>query len=174
MKSFVLFSTIFLLSNVALARPKTLTVISNSKNLVPTTLGFREQTTKSWLPGCSWYDILQNTGWFPATFYTDTYPVESTDQVFEFQFKKRSPLALYCAAKTDNVANGISLEIRDENDTAIAWSGISYRIGTGSQNSVEVHCKTLKSAVEGQLDSIECSEASFNSDEDLEINLFLD
>ncbi len=174
MKSLAILSVAaILVSSSAFARIKTATVTVSDPALKPTQFTLREQTTRSWLPGCTHYDVLQGTGWFPATFYFNADPSQQADGVYFYKVPQPSPLSKYCAAKTDNVANGLSMEYKNAQGDTIAYGGLAYRIEAKGQDVVEVLCQ-WNQGQNGDASWITCPEVTVSEADDIRLNIKLD
>ena len=134
------------------------------------TMQWREQTTRRWLPGCQWYDVLQGSGWFPATFYYDFAAVEEDEATYLFTFEQRKPLATYCGAKTDNVANYISFTIATTDHDQRIYGGIPFEVSDSHPDqTVEVICQLVEDNYGPQ---VNCERALLADDDELEIVVY--
>ena len=141
MKAFAIFLILsFSLSGLALSRVSTITVSTNGNAEVTFgSMQYREQSTRNFLPGCYHYDVLQGSGWFPATFYQDIEP-KTYDQGIQYEIPKRSWLARYCGAETDNVANYISIKIQIEGKTL--YRGIPLKFNEEGDTEAQTNCSS--------------------------------
>jgi hypothetical protein len=86
-----------LLSSPALAAT-TFEFIPDHPELIPALWNYREVATRTVI-GCRQWDVLQGTGWFQATWYTDYTPV-AQGNVYTVTPKQKLA-AKICAAKMD-------------------------------------------------------------------------
>jgi len=163
---------LLLLSSAAYSRPKSVTVMFEEPTMVFHSLQLREQTTRALLPGCTWPDVLQGTGWFPATFYSDIQPTLIDPNTVNYKLVKRSALAVYCGAVTDNVANYISFLYPIVDTGRDAYGGIPLTLGTSDQAHAVVECQYMLAENE-EHGQFYCDAASLKSDGDLTITVRL-
>lgn len=128
-------------SHAARNTSKTLTIRVLDEGLVPAGWQYREIAKRTWLPGCYLYDVLQGSGWFPATFYKDVEPDVSFDgQTYTYITGNRSWHAGYCGAEMDTVGNYVFLDVLDDSQALVA-SGTFNVIGLGDSQHAQVHCR---------------------------------
>ncbi len=156
------------ISSAAYARPRTVTVHFDEANLMFDTLQLREQTTRPLLAGCLWPDILQRTGWFPATFYTSVTANLVDAETVSFPIGKRSALAKYCGAENDNVSNTISFRFPIVETGLEAYGSIPFTVGTSKLTEARVVCRYAKAENE-EHGQFSCENASLKNDGDLTI-----
>lgn len=79
-------------------------LIFYSDDFIVTEVSYIEKATRTWLPGCMSYDVLQGTGWYPSVFRQEL-SLTPTEEASFTKIPKQGPLAKLCAAKTsDNSA----------------------------------------------------------------------
>lgn len=162
----------FFIGSVAYSRPTLLTVEHNEPAIAFNSFELREQTTRAFLPGCTWPDVLQGTGWFPATFYSRTQATAIDSNTVSFKIVKRSQLAAYCGAVTDNVANNISFTIPHKDTGLDIYGSIPFTLGTSNPSQANVECRYVQAENESHGQYF-CDNASLSADGELVINLKL-
>ena len=87
------------LLSISSVQAGTLVVAVNGGNPVPVDWEYRSVTSRSWVPGCTWWDFLQGSGFFPATYYTTYMPVQEGN-TYTFQ-TMRGFWQTLCGAQMD-------------------------------------------------------------------------
>ncbi len=159
-------------ASAAFSRPKSVTVIFDEATMIFNSLELREQTTRALLPGCTWPDVLQGTGWFPATFYSSTQPTSIDSTTVKFNLVKRTALASYCGAVTDNVANSISFIFPIVETGRDAYGSIPFTLGTSELIHAVVECRYVQTEQEEHGQFL-CDNASLAANGDLTISVRL-
>ena len=118
--------------------------------------------------GCMHLDVLQGTGFFPATFYSNIEG-DLVDNTVVYNFGDQGPLAKWCAAETDNVANFIAFTVpKGEFEV---YGSIPVKFGTSDSSSQTVSCLLVN---EGFGDQYRCDTANFGEDSELELEIIFE
>ncbi len=120
--------------------------------LVPTVWTQREVSTRGIL-GCRQWDILQGTGWFPATFYTE-YSPSLSNGIYRVEHKQKWPAKL-CAAKMD-AYNTVRLEMRSDLVEEGLLRGFFHINPNGISNETTINCRFNPASTS---DTLSCDEA---------------
>ena len=120
--------------------------------LVPTAWTQREVSTSGIL-GCRQWDVLQGTGWFPATFYTEYTPVLNNG-IYRVEHKQKWT-AKFCAAKMD-AYNTVRLEMRSDLVEEGLLRGFFHINPNGISNETTINCRFNPAST---YDTLSCDEA---------------
>lgn len=138
-------SLMVLLSSPAMAAT-TFEFIPDHPELVPALWNYREVATRTVI-GCRQWDVLQGTGWFQATWYSDYEP---TAQGGVYSVTPRQKLgAKICAARMDQY-NSVRME-------AGPWRGSFSIHPDGLENETSITCRVHPEKPE--YESLVCDEA---------------
>ncbi len=146
------------------------TFVPDREELSVTVWHYREVSTRTWLPGCMLPDVLQGTGWFPNTFYTD-YSPRATAEGFEVILEP-GKMARYCAAQMD-AYNSLRLELSRSDAPDGVWGGsFSVIPDAAAGKEATVHCRLQIS--EDPLASLLCEPAHIRLEKNGAYRIFIE
>ena len=114
----------------------TLVITSDDNNLVPLEWEYKEIATRQWLPGCSWWDFLQASGWFPATWFSYYTP---SAEATSYRFETRSTWARRYCGSSLNEYNHVRMNYTDVVNGTV-YEGSFRVIPGGANNHVNIQC----------------------------------
>jgi hypothetical protein len=127
-------ATLALLPLAVSAHASTLTVNTHSSFLTAVQWDYRAVATRN-LPGCTQYDVLQRTGWFPSTFYNTYLPAISGNT---YRFTTDTGFwRTYCNARMDQYNN---VKLRFRASSGKVYEGSFRVIPEGTVTSDQVTC----------------------------------
>ena len=76
-------------------------LVIDSTELEITGITYIEEATRTWLPGCMSYDVLQGSGWYPSVFRHEL-DLQKEETLTAANLPAKGPLAKACNAKASN------------------------------------------------------------------------
>ncbi len=113
-----------------------LSIAPDASGIVPSTWEYRELSTRN-IFGCNDYDILQGTGWFPATWYK-TYPFMAAGDTFVVNLE-HTFRAFLCAAQMDPY-NSVYVERVDAGAVGGKLAGRFGVVPDGTSGETTITC----------------------------------
>ncbi|MFZ9886432.1 MAG: hypothetical protein ACO3JL_02925 [Myxococcota bacterium] len=127
---------------------------TSSPSVRPTSIEFREVTSRGWLPGCSDLDVLQGTGFHP----TSTYHTPSWEQIDTTRYRARAERGVresLCATRVDEI-NHISLERGVAGSGSTDYARFSFD-PAGDEASALVLCSQIPGTNTTEYEPIRCN-----------------
>lgn len=127
---------------------------TSSPSVKPTSIEFREVTSRGWLPGCSDLDVLQGTGFYPTT----TYHHPSWEKVDTNRYRARAERGVretMCDTRVDEI-NGVSLERGVAGSGSVDYARFTFA-PTGDDSAATVLCAGAPGAATTEYEPLVCS-----------------
>lgn len=160
----------------AFSRPKTFTVTVNDNSFVPSSLNLRESSAKAtkFVPTCWSPDFLQEKfPWknlYPWSFYFEATASEIEESKYQFAVPAPTVRSRLCQARTDNVANNIVFDYKNELGETVANGYLQYTIEANGQDATSTQCNWFNDE-EGNPVYIQCQPVVFSEKEDLNLEV---